>query len=156
MADPTTQFADLLEKVFPRLAATGWQKSSDADTTYNCIAHAAGHQDAWWQPGPLTGGQRYFWPDGVPEDSRFRSYVQVFQQLGYSPCTDGALEAGFEKVVIFADDLGQGTHAARQLPNGRWTSKLGKHIDIEHAIDGLDGAPYGKPVQFLKRPKSLP
>src|SRR5262245_29337542 len=130
MADPTTKFAILLEKAFPRLSATGWQKTSDADSTYNCVAHAAGRTDAWWQPGPLPGGQRYFWPDGVPEDLNLQSFMQVFQQLAYVPCTDGTLEPGFEKVAIYADDSGQATHAARQLPNGQWTSKLGKYIDI--------------------------
>ena len=56
----------------------------------------------------------------------------VFEGLGYQECATDELEVGFEKVAIFAWDDGQPTHVARQLENGRWTSKLGNWEDIEH------------------------
>ena len=31
------------------------------------------------------------------------------------------------------------THAARQLSDGNWTSKLGPNIDITHSLSGLEG-----------------
>ena len=44
------------------------------------------------------------------------------------------------------------THAARQLPNGWWTSKLGPSFDIEHATpEAVAGGVYGDPVLFLSR-----
>jgi hypothetical protein len=44
------------------------------------------------------------------------------------------------------------THAARSLPNGRWTSKLGNGEDIEHiTLAVLEGDLYGKVRVFLKR-----
>jgi hypothetical protein len=44
-------------------------------------------------------------------------------------------------------------HAARQLPTGRWTSKLGKAVDIEHDTpEGVTGPVYGAVVKFLRRP----
>jgi hypothetical protein len=46
---------------------------------------------------------------------------------------------------------GEPTHAARQLPNGKWTSKLGRWQDIEHELDGLVGEMYGTVKQILKR-----
>jgi hypothetical protein len=46
---------------------------------------------------------------------------------------------------------GELTRAARQLPNGKWTSKLGRWQDIEHELDGLVGAMYGTVRQILKR-----
>ena len=70
--------------------------------------------------------------------------------MGYEPCERGDLEPGFEKVAIFADDEGP-THAARQLDNGRWTSKLGSMEDIEHALEGLAGSEYGRVVRYLRR-----
>ena len=48
---------------------------------------------------------------------------------------DALPELGFEKVAIFAKAGMSGievTHASRLLPNGCWTSKLGKAEDIEH------------------------
>ncbi|MCI0637958.1 MAG: hypothetical protein L0Y72_23715 [Gemmataceae bacterium] len=35
------------------------------------------------------------------------------------------------------------THAARQLPTGRWSSKLGPSEDIEHDLHALEGEIYG-------------
>jgi len=64
------------------------------------------------------------------------------------------LEEGFERIAIFAI-LAQPTHAARQLENGRWTSKLGRAVDIEHELDALEGTDYGKVTQILKRRREL-
>jgi hypothetical protein len=46
---------------------------------------------------------------------------------------------------------GEPTHAAQQLSNGKWTSKLGRWQDIEHELDGLVGEMYGTVKQILKR-----
>ena len=56
-------------------------------------------------------------------------------------------------MAVFADPTGP-THAARQLADGRWSSKLGRREDIEHVLDalaGVDGDEYGQVVQVLKR-----
>jgi hypothetical protein len=49
---------------------------------------------------------------------------------------------------------GEPTHAAKQLPDGRWKSKLGDFEDIEHntvkAVE--DDYCYGTVVQYMKRP----
>jgi hypothetical protein len=45
------------------------------------------------------------------------------------------------------------THAARQLPGGKWTSKLGKAEDIEHDItDAVAGGVHGEVVVIMRRP----
>ena len=49
-------------------------------------------------------------------------------------------------------DQGVPLHAARHVPSGRWTSKLGELEDIEHALDGLEGTEYCSVVQIMKRP----
>ena len=43
------------------------------------------------------------------------------------------------------------THATRQLPNGKWTSKLGDWEDISHELEGIEGEKYGNIYQILKR-----
>ena len=44
------------------------------------------------------------------------------------------------------------THAARQLPNGKWTSKLGRDIDIEHdSVDDIAGSVYGEVLRLMRR-----
>ncbi len=54
------------------------------------------------------------------------------------------MEGGVTKVAIYGDiDADSWTHAARQLPNGKWTSKLGDFEDIEHDTpEGLVGSLY--------------
>jgi len=79
------------------------------------------------------------------------AFAAVFVALGYTRCSGDALESGFEKVALFADEEVP-THAARQLPNGRWTSKLGFQEDIEHDLHALSGDVYGQVRLLLKRP----
>jgi len=72
---------------------------------------------------------------------------------------DAALEPGFLKVALYGFGFTY-THAARQLPNGKWTSKLGKGEDIEHDNpDDVAGGLYGEVFEIMKRavdPRSGP
>jgi len=91
------------------------------------------------------------WPSGARREETVAAFIEAFQTLGFVTCADGALEQGFEKIALYAL-AGAPKHAARQLPNGHWTSKLGELEDVEHALDGLIGVWYGSVVQVLKRP----
>lgn len=77
--------------------------------------------------------------------------MKVYEHVGFQCCDDGQIDSGFEKVAIYAvgDEV---TYAARQLEGGRWVSKLSPDEDIEHRLQSLEGAFYGKVVQFMKRP----
>ena len=62
------------------------------------------------------------------------------------------MEAGFQKIVIYLDDDDKPTHASRQLETGKWTSKLGREIDIEHDTpEVLNGPEYGTAKIIMKR-----
>jgi hypothetical protein len=64
---------------------------------------------------------------------------------------DASLEPGLVKVAIYGSGL-MYTHAARQLPDGKWTSKLGKGEDIEHdSPDDVAGGVYGELAGVMKR-----
>jgi hypothetical protein len=54
------------------------------------------------------------------------AFIQAYKSLGYELCDNSELEAGFEKIAIYATSDGEPTHAARQLSVGLWTSKLGR------------------------------
>jgi hypothetical protein len=59
----------------------------------------------------------------------------------------------FQKIAIYMK-YGKPCHAARQLSNGKWSSKLGGWEDIEHELTGLEGIgehEYGYVEQILKR-----
>lgn len=133
---------------FPGLTNDNHKKTSEYDPRYNCIGFAAGTK-MWWQPLPLLGGKRY-WPPGVPQEETIDAYVKAFEFKGYTICEDGSYEKDFEKVAIFAKN-GVPKHAARQLNAKYWTSKLGKHVDIEHELNSIEGTQYGQVVRYLKR-----
>jgi hypothetical protein len=136
--------------LFPGLRGTTWRVTSPAQERYNCIAWAAGVTDAWWWP---VGDPAWStWPEGAPPLETIAAFRDAFAKLGYEVSADGEREAGQEKVAVFADPDGCPTHAARQLSDGRWTSKLGRREDIEHGLRDLEGVEYGAVVLFLKRP----
>jgi hypothetical protein len=139
-------FHELVRDALPRLKADNYRLTSSASWEYNCIAWAAGVLDAWWWPAPGR-----YWPAGVPREETLAAFLAAFGTLGYQPATSVDPEAGIEKVVLYALDE-KPTHAARQLPNGLWTSKLGPSIDIEHAApDIVGGGEYGEVVAILAR-----
>jgi hypothetical protein len=84
----------------------------------------------WW-PDPM--GQM-FWPAQIDRAVDLASFARAFALLGYHDHSDETLETSVEKIGLFADPSGTPTHAARQLPNGRWTSKLAVQADIEHEL----------------------
>ena len=81
--------------------------------------------------------------------------MSMFATLGYMPCGNAELERGFDKLAIYADDLGSPTHVARQLSTGAWTSKLGVAEDVEHdTLARLEGILYGNVGQVLRRQRA--
>lgn len=150
-----------IEASFPRLTSTNYRVTSPDDWLYNCIAYAAGDQSRFWWPAltffPGSALAGSYWPDGIPIKRDVETFVLLFEGLGYVRCNDGDFVSGYEKVAIYATHAGLVKHAARQLPNGAWASKLGSGRDIEHdEVDGVSGgvgvAEYGEPSAFLQRP----
>lgn len=133
---------------FPNLNDQNHKTTSVWDETYNCIAWAAGSSDQWWD---VESG--YHWPEGARSGKDVVNPVEAFRTLGYVHCIDGQHEEEFEKVALYAKGS-EWTHAARQLPNGSWTSKLGSAEDIEHLSPELiQGTVYGSVHCFMKKKK---
>lgn len=134
-----------IDDTFPDLAIKGYTVTSDRSEAYNCIAWAVGDRSAWWSHA--TG---YRWRNAA-RTPLIESLVEVFVWLGFETCDGATLEEGFEKVALYA--LGVlWRHAARQLPNGLWTSKLGPDEDIQHATpEALCGDKYGNVHCIMRR-----
>ena len=141
-----------LEDLFPGLRGQAYQITSARDDHYNCIAWAAGDALRWWWPD--AAGEDT-WPASVDRAETIAAFRDAFATLGYVECDQGQLESGYEKVALFAL-AGVPKHAARQLPSGRWSSKLGPREDIEHALHDLTVMAYGSVVLVMKRPRSEP
>ena len=106
-----------------------------------------GREDSWW-----PGGR--YWPDGIRSDESIAAFAHAFGNLGYERCDSAEFELGYEKVALYVDDRLSVTHAARQLSDGRWTSKLGRLWDIYDSLEGVCGPSpaYGLVAQIMRRP----
>lgn len=142
---------EVIERLFPRLRDSGYRTTSSRDPVYNCIAWSVGVTDAWWWPADPAYS---YWPEEIPREQTLAAFRQLYRLLGYDECVAEELEPGLDKVALFCNGLGQPTHAARQLANGRWTSKLGESEDIEHDLHDLEGDIYGVVVLLLSRAAS--
>lgn len=132
-----------LFKAFPRLRKSTYRVCSPETREYNCIAWAVGRSDLFIWPFMQ-------WPPTCPHEETIDAFVSAFRTFDYDTCKDGQFEQGFEKIALYADGK-KPKHAARQLVNGRWTSKLGQNVDIEHDLSDLEGPQYGKVVMFFRR-----
>lgn len=135
---------------FPYLAPTTYHVTSRATWEYNCIGWAAEEDDRWWWPRPEAA---YYWPAEAPMEETLAAFELAYATLGYAACNSLDMEDGFVKVAIYALQDGTPTHAARQLVNGHWTSKIGGNVDIEHyAVEAVQGPKYGTVALIMKRP----
>jgi hypothetical protein len=122
---------------FPRLGED-FEVLAPATSAYNCIAWALGKEDSW------------IWPSAPGYAVSMADFDALFAFYGYRRI--GSLNydkvPGYDKLVLYAkpNDFGvpEPTHSARQLPDGSWSSKLGKLPLIRHLHpDDIDGGSYG-------------
>lgn len=143
------EWIKLASGTFPALAVANCRLTSPVDENYNCLAWASGDSKRWWWPDPLFLN---YWPPGVPREESLKAFEHAFGLAGYVERSGPRLDVGKEKVAIYTSSNGTPTHAARQVADGWWASKLGENIDIEHHLDALDGPEYGTVVLVLARP----
>ncbi len=135
-----------LEKLFPYLKITNYKITSPKTKSYNCIAYSFEDNTKWWWPN-----NNDYWPKNLPREETLDAFVMAYKFKGYEDCYKEEYEFGYKKVAIYSYFSGVPTHAARQLPNGKWTSKIGGLEDIEHELDALNGKLYGGVAILLKK-----
>lgn len=96
-----------------------------------------------------------YWPEGVQREETVNAFIELFKMQGYEVTDNDTLETGYLKIAIFCNSQNKPTHAARQLTNGSWTSKLGRSYDVEHDLRDPEicAAPchYGGVAVVMKR-----
>jgi len=105
----------------------------------------------------------FMWLPSGPYDWKLETVTEIFRLHGYEICDSDDHEPGIEKVALYFNDHDsecETSHVARQLPDGRWTSKLGVDEDIEHRTPAaLEGdtlqfpKAYGRVIRLMKRPR---
>ena len=135
-----------LAKAFPRLSGESFEIVAQPSIQYNCIAYAAGDTDKWWDHT-----EDNYWPVSATRSDRIESLKEVFGRLGFEQCQDGRIENGFQKVSLY-ERQGAWTHAALQMPDGSWRSKMGRGPVIEHlSPESLSGGEYGEATVYMRR-----
>jgi hypothetical protein len=145
-----------LPKEFENLRPGTFEVKSEWTAVYNCIAFAANETHRKWWPIPLEHARAdRYWPENAPRTEKLSSFITAFEiEFGYKPCETDTVEDGIEKVAIYKKGE-KPTHMARQLPDGRWISKLGDKHDIAHnSLAEVEGRQYGRVAQILCRPRN--
>ena len=112
-----------------------------------------GEDGKWCEPisFPVPG---YYWPEGAKHGASIDALRSCYETKGFEMCAGSALEAGYTKIALYADSDGAWTHAARQVDDGEWTSKLGRNVDIRHKTPGcVGGLVYGNVALFMRMKK---
>jgi hypothetical protein len=153
----TSERDPVVDRDFPAAAFDGYALTSPSDPDYNCIAWATGDTEIWWWPTPYDQPGIY-WPEQAPREATVRAFLTAYATQGWIDCElDASIETGFEKLALYVDANQAVQHAARQLPNGEWTSKLGKYKDIQHTspaaleTSSLGETQYGTVARYMKR-----
>lgn len=136
---------------FPNSQEEPFIITSLATGNYNCIAWVVGDTERFYWPSTEP---YFYWHPNVSTEETIEAFVSFFQQYGYVICENSNLEKDFSKIALFAKD-NTPTHAALQLPNGLWTSKLGILEDVSHSLYAISGGLYGDVTLVMKRTKQL-
>jgi hypothetical protein len=129
-----------VEAACPRLKQTQYDILRTSAKTYNCIGWALGTSTDWVWPGTSVA-----------------DFDHLTAAFGYHriQTLDFRLDMGLKKIVLYGkwvDGKWEPTHMARQMPDGTWTSKLGKLPLIRHLRPSdLNGTSYGKPIAVYVR-----
>jgi hypothetical protein len=129
---------------FPHLGRSfrvlGPSTDPNKKTGYNCIANSLNTRGRWVWPG-----------------DRVSDFDKLYRRHGYRRLRkpDYGHNPRLEKVVLYAKKKNGRwvcTHAARQLADGSWTSKLGAGPLIKHPdADSVAGPSYGRPIAVYVR-----
>ncbi len=151
-----SQTQTYISEKWPNLTENNATVISCDDALYNCAAFIVGDKTQRWWPVETEvaeiGVQGYYWPPCFPCEESVKNIIATLRGvLGFERCADGTLESGYEKIAIYGVK-DEPRHLAKQLPNGKWASKLGELEDIEHdTLDALNGWFYGTAIAFLRR-----
>ena len=139
-----------LETCIPNVAGK-YRRTSEPTINYNCLAWAVGAQWAWFDPEKGCVG--HFWPEGIEREWSITAIRKLLSHFGFKEESDNQVwEDGYLKLAVYLDKNDFPAHFARQLENGKWTSKCGDLIDIEHDdLECLECEEYGSARLFFKR-----
>lgn len=157
MGSRAEEIKKIVISAFPKLSKDKkFQITSCATPIYNCIAWAYNINNRWMWPN--TGEYQFldgvhYWPSNEILDCEVANFIEAFKLKGYELCENSDFEEGYRKIALYVTEgTTECTHAARQLSNGFWTSKLGPQNDIQHGTpESIENDDYGVVHCFMRR-----
>lgn len=134
----------------PHLTDSDYAVTSHPTDEYNCAAWAFEDTENIWWPGYP---EQYYWPERGSKDT-INYLLDYLQRHGFQPCKNRQLESGWMKIAIYCNNQGSARHLARQMDDGKWTSKCGDMEDITHELQDLEGGLYGQVAHVLKKKRT--
>ncbi len=118
---------------FPNLNVNAAVVTGEASSVYNCISWTVGYTDRWIWPGPTI-----------------QQFDAVYRKFGF-------VRAGNGPIAAWGQSTSAMTHGCISGPGHgpRWESKCGSDLRIQHALNELVGASYGRVVAFYAKSLSL-
>ena len=122
---------------FPLARAGDIVTDSEMTPEYNCVGWALHLKRSVIWP---DDDQQHQWAPDLPRRPDKDIFCAFFEKMGFSECNDENFEQSREKIAIYSRG-NEVLHVARQLRDGRWTSKLGPLADVLHptALSISDG-----------------
>jgi hypothetical protein len=118
---------------FPSLDVDKAVVSDEMTAVYNCISWTVGVTDRWLWPG-----------DSIAAFDTF------YKGYGFARTADGPIAAWGQSTSNMTHGSISGSgHGLR------WESKCGKDLRIQHGLDELEGASYGRVVAFYRSSSAL-
>jgi len=136
---------ELFRRQFPNL--TDFELYENTSDLYNCISHSIGMKVWAW---PKEGGHRNYWPiSNMNEDKK--SFDEFYAYHGYNICNmDFRYNPNYSKIALYGKDNNP-KHAAKQIDEIWWESKIGQSEIIRHKLFDLEGFKYGDVIEIYQK-----
>ena len=144
-------------KLFPLLTDYELIQNSE-NNKYNCVSHTLNIKDKWiW---PYLEDEIYirkynsYWT--VKNEISKESFDEFYEYHGFEKLDllDFFYDPKYIKVALYTNK-GIPTHAAIQVDEFFWESKIGELGIIKHDLFEIEDDVYGKVTQIYKKPKPI-
>lgn len=137
---------EFYDQDFPDLRMLGFERTSAPDPSYRCLSFAIGETAKNWWPGDYPASSDDFWPVPYSGSGGVAAFLVGLATIGFVPCGSADVEAGYDKIALYAlhDEV---RHAARRLIRGGKAS-LAPTRTSHTRLRGWKGRSTGRSLRF--------
>ena len=113
------------------------------DDNYNCVGYSLEINEF------VSHHIGRYWIDSIERSGSINNLIKVFEYFGFER-SDSSVEEGYKKIVIYGN-RGFASHAAIQLDDIWYQSKMGEYEICKHKLEAIEGILYGYPKVWMKK-----